>query len=180
MQFAPYRESLSRLLVGRELTGPPFYLLTYSSLFLFYLTAMHAGSIWVPLQFVGATAGERVCGRLAGVLQRMAGLWRLGSFVDATKEHPSPNLFSSAPHPHRPQEHLSRSSSPHGLRWRRWRGATPPPSPPPATGAGTPGRWQPLEWLKRLRASRACSSLRRNSPAGAATVRRRRSCISSS
>ena len=55
--MAPYRESLSRLLAGRELTGPPYFLLTYASLALFYFVAMHSGSIWVPLQFVGATAG---------------------------------------------------------------------------------------------------------------------------
>ena len=57
--MAPYRESLSRLLAGSELSGAPYYLLTYFSLALFYVVAMHAGSIWVPLQFVGATAGTR-------------------------------------------------------------------------------------------------------------------------
>lgn len=56
-QMAPYRESLSRLLAGRELQGAPNYLVTYLSLALFYLIAMHSGSIWVPIQFVGATAG---------------------------------------------------------------------------------------------------------------------------
>jgi hypothetical protein len=55
--MAPYRESLSRLLTGRELEGAPFYLITYASLAGFYAVAMHSGSIWVPLQFVGATAG---------------------------------------------------------------------------------------------------------------------------
>jgi len=55
--MAPYRESLSRLLVGTELSGVPYYLLTYASLALFYLVAMNSGSIWVPIQFVGATAG---------------------------------------------------------------------------------------------------------------------------
>lgn len=64
--MAPYRESLSRLLTGRELSGVPFYLLTYASLAGFYFVAMHSGSIWVPLQFVGATAGGRVAGWLAG------------------------------------------------------------------------------------------------------------------
>lgn len=62
--MAPYRESLSRLLAGTELSGAPYYLLTYASLALFYFVAMHSGSIWVPLQFVGATAGA---GRAAGL-----------------------------------------------------------------------------------------------------------------
>jgi amino acid permease len=60
MQMAPYRESLSRLLAGTELSGGPYYLLTYASLALFYFVAMHSGSIWVPLQFVGATAGALI------------------------------------------------------------------------------------------------------------------------
>lgn len=59
-QMAPYREALSRLLAGRELGGPPFYLLTYASLAAFFWVAMHSGSIWVPLQFVGATAGALI------------------------------------------------------------------------------------------------------------------------
>ncbi|EFN54731.1 hypothetical protein CHLNCDRAFT_135437 [Chlorella variabilis] len=58
--MAPYRESLSRLLAGRELQGAPNYLVTYLSLALFYLIAMHSGSIWVPIQFVGATAGALI------------------------------------------------------------------------------------------------------------------------
>lgn len=61
VQMAPYRESLSRLLAGTELSGAPYYLLTYASLALFYFVAMHSGSIWVPLQFVGATAGALIC-----------------------------------------------------------------------------------------------------------------------
>lgn len=60
MQMAPYRESLSRLLAGTELSGPPYYLVTYGSLGLLYWIAMHAGSIWVPIQFVGATAGALI------------------------------------------------------------------------------------------------------------------------
>ncbi|KAL4444692.1 hypothetical protein ABPG77_002509 [Micractinium sp. CCAP 211/92] len=60
MQMAPYRESLSRLIAGTELSGPPYYLLTYGSLALLYWIAMHAGSIWVPIQFVGATAGALI------------------------------------------------------------------------------------------------------------------------
>lgn len=70
--MAPYRESLSRLLAGTELSGAPYYLLTYASLALFYFVAMHSGSIWVPLQFVGATAGVLLGERLQG--QR--GGWR--------------------------------------------------------------------------------------------------------
>lgn len=62
-QMAPYRESLSRLLAGTELSGAPYYLLTYASLALFFFIAMHSGSIWVPLQFVGATAGALICQR---------------------------------------------------------------------------------------------------------------------
>ena len=57
VQMAPYKESLARLLVGSELSGTPYWLLTYFSLAGFYLVAMRAGSIWVPIQFVGATAG---------------------------------------------------------------------------------------------------------------------------
>lgn len=57
-QMWPYRESLSRLCFGQELTGAPFYLLTYASLAAVYLTAMSSSSIWVPLQLVGATAGK--------------------------------------------------------------------------------------------------------------------------
>ena len=49
--------SLNFLLTGRELEGAPFYLITYASLAGFYAVAMHSGNIWVPLQFVGATAG---------------------------------------------------------------------------------------------------------------------------
>lgn len=60
MQMAPYRESLSRLLAGTELHGAPYYLVTYLSLALFYFVAMHSGSIWVPIQFVGATAGALI------------------------------------------------------------------------------------------------------------------------
>eukprot|EP00887_Chlorella_sp_A99_P002185 scaffold21.g2185.t1 len=60
MQMAPYRESLSRVLAGAELRGAPYYLLTYASLALFYGTATVAGSIWRPLQFVGATAGALI------------------------------------------------------------------------------------------------------------------------
>jgi hypothetical protein len=117
-QMAPYRESLSRLLAGRELSGAPYYLLTYASLgdrsppplrlpcscrtaasglcagpapsrlawtplrrgvseqlapppflpspppthsaALFFSVAMVSGSIWVPIQFVGATAGALI------------------------------------------------------------------------------------------------------------------------
>jgi hypothetical protein len=55
----PYRESFSRVAFGRELDGIPFYALTYLSLAAFYGVAMVAGSIWVPIQLVGATAGER-------------------------------------------------------------------------------------------------------------------------
>ena len=57
LQMYPYRESLSRLCFGQELSGAPFYLLTYASLAVVYLTAMASSSIWVPLQLVGATAG---------------------------------------------------------------------------------------------------------------------------
>lgn len=39
-QMAPYRESLSRLLAGTELSGPPYYLVTYGSLGLLYWIAM--------------------------------------------------------------------------------------------------------------------------------------------
>ncbi|PSC68607.1 Extracellular basic protease [Micractinium conductrix] len=60
MQMAPYKESLARLLVGSELSGTPYWLLTYFSLAGFYLVAMRAGSIWVPIQFVGATAGALI------------------------------------------------------------------------------------------------------------------------
>lgn len=60
MQMAPYRESFSRLLVGRELSGGAYYLLSYGSLAAFYAIAMNSGSIWVPIQFVGATAGALI------------------------------------------------------------------------------------------------------------------------
>ena len=70
--MAPYRESLSRLLAGTELSGAPYYLLTYASLALFYFVAMHSGSIWVPLQFVGATAGAL----LGSGVQGQRGGWR--------------------------------------------------------------------------------------------------------
>ena len=60
VQMAPYREALGRVFFGRELHGAPFYTLTYLSLLAFYLIAMVAGSIWRPLQFVGATAGGEV------------------------------------------------------------------------------------------------------------------------
>ncbi|KAI3424945.1 hypothetical protein D9Q98_008327 [Chlorella vulgaris] len=59
-QMAPYRESFSRLLVGRELSGGAYYLLSYGSLAAFYAIAMNSGSIWVPIQFVGATAGALI------------------------------------------------------------------------------------------------------------------------
>lgn len=58
LQMWPYRESLSRLCFGQELTGAPFYLVTYASLAVIYATAMASFSIWVPLQLVGATAGR--------------------------------------------------------------------------------------------------------------------------
>ena len=57
LQMAPYREALGRVLCGAELRGAAYHAVTFASLALFYLVAIWAGSIWRPLQFVGATAG---------------------------------------------------------------------------------------------------------------------------
>lgn len=60
MQMWPYRESLFRVCFGRNLEGPSFYIITYLSVALFYGVGMVSGSIWVPIQFVGATAGALI------------------------------------------------------------------------------------------------------------------------
>lgn len=63
IQMLPFRESLSNLLFGSNFdlgTGPLYYIISYSSLLVFYFIAMNSASIWTPLQLVGATAGALI------------------------------------------------------------------------------------------------------------------------
>jgi len=61
MQMLPYRESATRLMLRESnLEGGMYYAITYGSLAVFYLVAMSAKSIWIPLQIVGATAGALI------------------------------------------------------------------------------------------------------------------------
>ena len=58
LQMAPYVESAERLaLPGRELGQGATLALKYASLAAFWGVAQVSGSIWRPLQLVGATAG---------------------------------------------------------------------------------------------------------------------------
>ena len=53
MQVLPYRQSLQRITLGndREFSGAWFYVVTYCSLFMCYVVAMAARSIWVGAFF---------------------------------------------------------------------------------------------------------------------------------
>lgn len=59
MQMFPFRQSLARLTIGRDLQGVTYYVVTYVSLFAMCGVAILSGSIWKPLQLVGATAGKK-------------------------------------------------------------------------------------------------------------------------
>lgn len=88
LQMWPYRESLFRVCFGRNLEGPSFYIITYLSVALFYGVGMVSGSIWVPIQFVGATAGEQSCtGICMGTL--VQGVWWTREGVEYPAAPPS-------------------------------------------------------------------------------------------
>ena len=92
-QMWPYRAALGRLVLRRELTGlAELRVVSYASLAIFWVLAMKAKSIWMPIQLVGATAGSVIAFFLPGTLalasrgsewalSRPGGYWTFGAWA---------------------------------------------------------------------------------------------------
>jgi hypothetical protein len=94
MQMAPFRESLSRVAFGRELPGgAPFYVLTYASVAALYGAALVSGSIWGPLQLIGATAGACIAFFFPGAKMSTT----LKSVKPEPRKNPKPNPDLASP-----------------------------------------------------------------------------------